>query len=93
MSRASRLQAWLQDKLGYEPADLARFETALTHRSAGGAHNERLEFLGDAVLGLISAQYVFERFPEADEGTLSRLRARIVSGESLAQRAAAMELG
>jgi ribonuclease-3 len=93
VSRALRLRAWLQQTLEYEPADLARFEIALTHRSAGGVNNERLEFLGDAVLGLISAQYLFERFPDADEGTLSRLRARIVSGESLAQRAAAMELG
>jgi ribonuclease-3 len=93
VSRALRLRAWLQQTLEYEPADIARFEIALTHRSAGGVNNERLEFLGDAVLGLISAQYLFERFPDADEGTLSRLRARIVSGESLAQRAAAMELG
>jgi ribonuclease-3 len=93
VSRALRLRAWLRQTLDYEPADLARFEMALTHRSAGGANNERLEFLGDAVLGLVSAQYLFERFPEADEGTLSRLRARLVNGESLAQRAAAMELG
>ena len=93
MTRASRLQDWLQQKLGYEASDLARFEMALTHRSAGGANNERLEFLGDAVLGLVSAQYLFERFPDADEGTLSRLRARLVSGECLAQRAAALELG
>jgi ribonuclease-3 len=66
---------------------------ALTHRSAGGASNERLEFLGDAVLSLITAQYLFERFPEADEGALSRLRASVVSGESLAQQAAAVDLG
>jgi ribonuclease III len=93
VSRALRLRAWLRQTLDYEPTDLARFEMALTHRSAGGANNERLEFLGDAVLGLVSAQYLYERFPEADEGTLSRLRARLVNGESLAQRAAAMELG
>ena len=93
MSRASRLRAWLQQTFGYEPVDLERFEIALTHRSAEGANNERLEFLGDAVLGLISAQYLFERFPEADEGALSRLRARLVSGESLAQRASTMQLG
>jgi ribonuclease-3 len=93
VSRAARLQSWLRQTLDYEPRDLGRFETALTHRSAEGPNNERLEFLGDAVLGLVSAQYLFERFPDADEGTLSRLRARLVSGESLAQRAAAMELG
>lgn len=93
MSRDERLRAWLKQTLGYEPTELGWFETALRHRSAGGANNERLEFLGDAVLSLLTAQYLFERFPEADEGTLSRLRARVVSGESLAQQAAAAGLG
>jgi ribonuclease III len=93
VSRAERLLVWLKQTLGYEPRELAWFEMALTHRSAGGASNERLEFLGDAVLSLITAQYLFERFPDADEGALSRLRARVVSGESLAQQAAAAELG
>lgn len=93
MSRAARLRVWLKETLGYEPTELAWFEMAVTHRSADGANNERLEFLGDAVLSLITAQYLFERFPEADEGTLSRLRARLVSGESLAQQAAAAQLG
>jgi ribonuclease-3 len=65
----------------------------LTHRSAGGQNYERLEFLGDAVLGLISAQYLYERFGDADEGALSRLRASIVNGESLAQLAAGLALG
>ena len=93
MTRAPRLRAWLQSTFGYEPKELAWFETALTHRSAGGSNNERLEFLGDAVLSLISAQYLIERFPEADEGSLSRLRARMVSGEFLAQQAAAIGIG
>lgn len=93
MTRAERLRAWLKSTFGYEPKELAWFETALTHRSAGGSNNERLEFLGDAVLSLISAQYLIERFPEADEGSLSRLRARMVSGEFLAQQAAATGLG
>jgi len=93
VTRAARLRAWLKQTLGYEPTDLSWFEMALTHRSADGANNERLEFLGDAVLSLITAQYLFERFPDADEGTLSRLRARVVSGESLAQQAAAAQLG
>jgi ribonuclease III len=66
---------------------------AMTHRSASGQNNERLEFLGDAVLGLISAQYLFERFGEADEGALSRLRASVVNGESLAQLAVGLCLG
>jgi ribonuclease III len=93
VSRAARLRAWLKQTLGYEPSELSWFEMALTHRSADGANNERLEFLGDAVLGLVTAQYLFERFPQADEGTLSRLRARMVSGESLAQQAATAQLG
>jgi ribonuclease-3 len=93
MNRPERLRSWLREALAYEPADLALFETALTHRSADGPNNERLEFLGDAVLGLVSAQYLFESFPGADEGALSRLRARVVSGESLAQLAAGLGLG
>ena len=93
MTRTERLRLWLRETLGYEPADLTWFEVALTHRSADGANNERLEFLGDAVLSLVSAQYLYERFPEADEGALSRLRARMVSGEFLARQAAAAQLG
>jgi ribonuclease-3 len=91
--RAVRLGRWLRDVLGYEARDLRLFETALTHRSADGPNNERLEFLGDAVLGLVCAQYLYERFGQADEGSLSRLRASVVNGESLAQLAAALSLG
>jgi ribonuclease III len=93
VTRAERLRLWLKETLDYEPSELRWFEMALTHRSADGANNERLEFLGDAVLSLISAQFLFERFPEADEGTLSRLRASIVSGDFLARQAADAELG
>ena len=91
--RPERLRRWLRNALGYEALDLALFETALTHRSADGPNNERLEFLGDAVLGMVCAQYLYERFGEADEGSLSRLRASVVNGESLAQLAAALLLG
>jgi ribonuclease III len=93
MNRSERVRCWLREALEYEPADLSLFETALTHRSAEGPNNERLEFLGDAVLGMVSAQYLYERFAEADEGALSRLRARVVNGESLAQLAAGLALG
>lgn len=93
MAEVERLCAWLRETFGYTPRDARLFETALTHRSAGSLNNERLEFLGDAVLGLITAQYLFERFETADEGSLSRLRARLVSGESLAQLAGALGLG
>jgi ribonuclease-3 len=91
--RPERLRRWLRDALGYEAVELALFETALTHRSADGPNNERLEFLGDAVLGLVCAQSLYERFGEADEGSLSRLRASVVNGESLAQLAAGLALG
>jgi len=93
MDRTERLCGWLRDTLCYTPRDARLFETALTHRSAGSPNNERLEFLGDAVLGLITAEYLSERYESADEGQLSRLRARLVSGASLAQLAANLGLG
>lgn len=93
MERTERLCAWLRDTLGYTPRDARLFETALTHRSAGSPNNERLEFLGDAVLGLLTAQYLSERYQSADEGQLSRLRARVVSGASLARLSAGLGVG
>lgn len=63
------------------------FESALTHRSAGKDNNERLEFLGDAVLGFIIAKLLFEKFPAYNEGDLSRLRAHLVCKKALAQMA------
>lgn len=68
-------------------------EQALTHRSAGPANNERLEFLGDALIGFVIAEVLLERFPAADEGTLSRMRASLVKGESLARLARGLHLG
>ena len=85
--------AWVRAQLGYEPRDEALFRAALTHRSASGPNNERLEFLGDAVLNLVVAHHLYAAFPAAAEGDLSRLRARIVSGEPLAEVAAALALG
>ncbi len=70
---------------------LLRF--ALTHRSAGGLNNERLEFLGDSALGFIIAEALYERFPQADEGVLSRLRATLVNQTSLAEIARGIDLG
>lgn len=84
--------AALQRRLGYRFSDLALLTRALTHRSAGPEHNERLEFLGDAVIGLEVASAFFERFPEANEGALSRLRASVVSGVSLAEIARSLSL-
>lgn len=87
---ADRLAA-LEDALGHRFADRRLLATALTHRSAGRPHNERLEFLGDSLLGLIVAEALFERFAEADEGELTRLRASLVKRETLA--AVAREIG
>jgi len=68
-------------------------QQALTHRSAGLENNERLEFLGDAIVNLFMAEAVFQRFPAASEGQLSRLRAELVRQESLAEIARRLSLG
>ncbi len=68
-------------------------ERALTHRSAGRNNNERLEFLGDAALGLVMAEALCARFPDADEGELSRRRAALVNKDSLAEAARMLHLG
>jgi ribonuclease III len=93
MSGAEAPERWVQAALGYRPRDPELFRAALTHRSAAGANNERLEFLGDAVLNLLIAGQLYRAFPQADEGDLSRLRARLVSREPLAEVAAGIELG
>jgi ribonuclease-3 len=80
-------------RLGYEPRDLGLFAIALTHRSAEGPNNERLEFLGDSVLNLLLSERLYREFPTANEGDLSRLRARLVSEEPLADIAQNMQLG
>ncbi len=92
MDRSGPLD-WVRSRLAYEPRDGALFHTALTHRSATGPNNERLEFLGDAVLNLVVAHHLFAAFPEATEGDLSRLRARVVSAEPLAEAAASLGVG
>ncbi len=84
---------WVRERLGYEPRDLSLFRAALTHRSATGPNNERLEFLGDAVLNLVIAHHLYAAFPHATEGDLSRLRARLVSREPLAEVALGLGLG
>jgi len=93
MTQADRPVRWVRETLGYEPRDAALFAAALTHRSAAGANNERLEFLGDAVLNLVVAHHLYRNYPAANEGDLSRLRARVVSREPLAEVAAALRLG
>ena len=84
---------WLAARLGAGFADPGLLELALTHRSHGAANNERLEYLGDAVLSFAVAELLFRRYPAASEGELSRYRASLVSGESLAAIAAGLGLG
>ena len=83
--------SWIERTLGYRPVDLALFERALTHSSHGDEHYERLEFLGDRVLGLAVATWLYELFPEEPEGKLSRRLNALVAGESCAE--VAREIG
>jgi len=83
----------LERRLGYTFKDQDLMILALTHRSFAGRNNERLEFLGDAILNFVAGEALFERFPQAREGQLSRLRARLVKGETLAQLARGFDLG
>jgi ribonuclease-3 len=90
----------LQSSLGYRFQALALLEEALTHSShvneqktASPQHNERLEFLGDAVLSLVMSEYLASALPQSSEGALSKLRARLVSEASLAQVARRLRLG
>jgi len=77
----------LRHLLGAYCRDSELLRRALTHSSAGAGHNERLEYLGDALLGFIIAELLFTREPEAGEGRLTRLRSRLVSGATLARLA------
>ncbi len=79
--------------LDYQIADVTLTGRALSHRSARGRSNERLEFLGDAVLDTVVSEALFHRFPDADEGVLSRLRANLVRDRSLATLATSLKLG
>ena len=78
---------------GYQFNDLSLLKLALTHRSAAKQHNERLEFLGDAVLGMVVADWLYEHFPKEPEGKLTRMRASLVKGVTLAQIAQEAHLG
>jgi len=85
--------AKLSQSLGYQFRDESLLQTALTHSSFGQGHNERLEFLGDSILGWVIADALFKRFPHAREGQLSRLRAGLVKGVTLAKVARELQLG
>ncbi|MER2474594.1 ribonuclease III [Photorhabdus laumondii] len=83
----------LQRKLGYTFEQHDLLIQALTHRSASSKHNERLEFLGDSILSFVIANALYHRFPRVDEGDMSRMRATLVRGNTLAELAREFELG
>ncbi|PPI88274.1 ribonuclease III [Candidatus Pantoea edessiphila] len=83
----------LQNKLGYTFIDLELLKQALTHRSANSKHNERLEFLGDSILNYVIANVLYHKFPNINEGDMSRMRATLVRGNTLAEMARKFELG
>jgi len=87
----TRLDA-LQHRLGHRFADAALLTRALTHRSSGADHNERLEFLGDSVLSVVISSLLFVRFSGSDEGDLTRVRAHLVREDSLHRAALALQL-
>ncbi len=83
----------LQHKLGYHFKKEALLLQALTHRSVSSHHNERLEFLGDSILSFVIANALYKRFPDANEGDMSRMRATLVKGNTLAEMAREFALG
>ena len=87
----------LEEKLGYRFRDRALLRTALTHSSYANEHrcasNERLEFVGDSVLGMVTAAYLYQHYPELPEGKMTRLRAEIVCEQSLWDVAETLRLG
>jgi ribonuclease III len=80
-------------RLGHHFKDEGLLERAITHRSAGRFHNERFEFLGDAILGFLISEYLHQRFEMASEGDLSRIRASLVQRSTLAEVARELGLG
>lgn len=83
----------LEKRIGYTFKNFAMLKQALTHRSATGEHNERLEFLGDSILSFAISTDLYLRFPKVDEGDLSRMRATLVCGKMLAEIGREFQLG
>jgi ribonuclease-3 len=90
---ALRMQANCMARIGHQFQDERFLQQALTHRSFASEHNERLEFLGDGILNFLVAEALYQRFPQAPEGVLTRMRARLVREETLAELAAELQLG
>ncbi len=100
MSAATETLADFQARLGYTFRDPALLARALTHRSFSNEHrevrfpnNERLEFLGDAVLGFVIGEFIYHSFPNLQEGALSKIKAHLVSAEMLGTKGRALGLG
>jgi ribonuclease-3 len=89
----SELRGFLRQMLGHDPKDLSQFERALTHSSLGKDSYERLEFLGDRVVGLVIARWLYERFEKEPEGKLSRRYNVLVSRETCAEIGRELGLG
>ena len=81
------------DRIGHAFVDQGLLAQALTHRSAGAPHNERLEFLGDSILSLVIAEALYHGFPDVSEGDMSRMRATLVREKTLAELAREFDLG
>ncbi len=88
---ASALSDWLGQLTGTPPAAMALYEQALTHGGHAADHYERLEFLGDRILGLVMAEWLYRLFPQEKEGQLSRRFNQLVAGDTCAQ--VAREIG
>lgn len=89
----TKSEDWCNSRLGYQFSDSDLLKQALTHRSASTNHNERLEYLGDALLGLSIARALYDQKPDVREGGLSRFRADLVRRETLAELAREIDLG
>jgi ribonuclease-3 len=89
----SDIAEWIETIFGHRPKDQALFERALTHSSRGANDYERLEFLGDRVLGLMTAEWLYEVFPHEPEGNLSRRLNALVSRETCAEIGRELEIG
>lgn len=88
-----RAEEHLSRRLGHEFRDAGLLERALTHRSFSPAHYERLEFLGDSILGCVISKYLYGKYPDMSEGDLSRLRSNLVKESTLVVFAEQLELG
>ena len=83
----------LELKLGYSFQNIKLLDQALTHRSYGAVHNERLEYLGDSILGMVIAKALYDKFPKCPEGDLTRMRSTLVRETTLAELAREFGIG